>query len=205
MATAAVRHGTLSPEPGSLSVGTIGISMPTDTKTRKNIKLSAGAEQFDNISRIIFALSAGVLMLLAIALTIDAVIQFTKAILGRQGIGIPALSGIGTVVVSIAVFDVAKYLIEEEVLRGREMRVASEARRSLTQFVSTIAIAVFLEALVTIFRVSQDNVTLLFYPTALLLCGILLVVGLGVYQRLSASIEAKVDRKDKAAGNGPDG
>jgi hypothetical protein len=176
------------------------ISMASDPKKSNSVKLSRAAEHFDAMSRIIFGLAAGILMLLAIVLTCDAVFQFFKAVLRGSGVGIVALSGIGYVVVSIAVFDVAKYLIEEEVVRGREMRVASEARRSLTRFVSTIAIAVFLEALVTIFRVTQDEVTQLLYPTALLLSGILLVVGLGIFQRLSASVEAKVDSKDRAVG-----
>jgi hypothetical protein len=171
----------------------------------KNVKVPAAADHFDNVSRVVFGLAAGVLMLLAIVLTGDAVVRFVRAVLAGSGIGISALTGIGYTVVSIAVFDVAKYLIEEEVIRGRQMRVASEARRSLTRFVSTIAIAVFLEALVTVFRVSQDDVSQLFYPTALLLSGILLVVGLGVYQRLSASVERQVGHKDEAEGGDPAG
>ena len=66
------------------------------------------------------------------------------------------LSAIGYVVIAMAVFDVAKYFIEEEVIRGREMRDAAEARRSLTKFVSTIAIAVFIEGLVIVFQASKE-------------------------------------------------
>jgi hypothetical protein len=176
------------------------ISMAGASRERNNPKFLAAAQYFDRVSRIIFGVAAGILMLLSVVLIIDAMVQFARALLRASNVGISALSGIGYVVVSIAVFDVAKYLIEEEVIRGREMRVASEARRSLTRFISTIAIAVFLEALVTIFRVSQEDVTALLFPTALLMSGILLVVGLGVFQRLSASIEPQVDRKDETAG-----
>jgi multisubunit Na+/H+ antiporter MnhC subunit len=35
------------------------------------------------------------------------------------------------------------------------------------------------------------------YPTALLLTAIVIVVGLGIFQRLSADVEKKVDDKDK--------
>jgi len=59
-------------------------------------------------------------------------------------------------VIAIAVFDFAKYFIEEEVIRGREMRLMSEARRSLTKFISTISIAVFIEGLVLVFQVSKQ-------------------------------------------------
>jgi putative Mn2+ efflux pump MntP len=79
-------------------------------------------------------------------------------------------------------------------VRGRELRVASEARRSLTRFISTIAIAVFLEALVIVFRVAQEDVTKLFYPTFLMIAAILLVLGLGVYQRLSVAVERQVEQ-----------
>jgi hypothetical protein len=140
-------------------------------------------------SRIIFAVAACLLALLAVVMSIDALIQFVRTVVSGNSGGIAALTGIGYVVVAIAVFDVAGYLIEEEVVRSRELRIAAEARRSLTKFISTIAIAVFLEALVTIFRVTQEDVSQLIYPTMLLLAAVLLIVGLGVYQRLSASIE----------------
>jgi hypothetical protein len=152
---------------------------------------------FDFVSRAIFGIAATVLALFAIVLAGSAVSDFVLAAWARQHVGLSALSGIGYVVVSIAVYDVAKYLIEEEVVRGRELRVASEARRSLTRFISTIAIAVFLEALVTIFRVAQEDVTNLFYPTFLLIAAILLVLGLGVYQRLSVTVEKQVESQGK--------
>ena len=156
---------------------------------------------FDFVSRAIFGIAAAVLAFFAIVLAGSAVSDFVMAAWTRQHIGMSALSGIGYVVVSIAVYDVAKYLIEEEVVRGRELRVASEARRSLTRFISTIAIAVFLEALVTIFRVAQENVTHLFYPTFLLIAAILLVLGLGVYQRLSVTVEKQVETQGKGTRN----
>jgi hypothetical protein len=150
---------------------------------------------FDFVSRCIFGIAAIVLALFALVLAGSAVFDFVNTAWSRQHVGVSALTGIGYVVVSIAVFDVAKYLFEEEVVRGRELRVASEARRSLTRFISTIAIAVFLEALVIIFRVAQENVTNLFYPTFLLIAAILLVLGLGVYQRLSVTVERQVEDK----------
>ena len=69
------------------------------------------------------------------------------------------------------------------------MRKAGEARRSMTKFMSTIAIAVFLELLVAVFAAGKDDVSNMIYPTFLLLSGVALVVGLGVYQRLSVEVE----------------
>ena len=99
----------------------------------------------------------------------------------------------------MAVFDVAKYFVEEEVIRGREMRTDAEARRSLTKFISTISIAVFIEGLVLVFRVSKESISDILYPTALLITAIVIVVGLGGYQRLSAEVEQKVEKERSKA------
>jgi hypothetical protein len=128
----------------------------------------------------------------------DAMLEFMKTLRTGRNFGIAALSGISYVVVAIAVFDVAKYFFEEEVIRAREMRVASETRRSLTRFISIIAIAIFLEALLTVFNAIQDKMSDLVYPTLLLVAAVLMVIGLGVFQRLSAIVEQEVDQRDRA-------
>jgi hypothetical protein len=145
---------------------------------------------FDILARTVFALAGGALMLLALGLVFVAGWQVVAADWPR---GAPAaralLDGVGYTIIAIAVFDVGKYLIEEEAIRGREMRQAGEARQSMTKFITTIAIAIFLEALVTVFTAGKDNPPQMIYPTFLLLTGVALVVGLGVYQRLSAKVE----------------
>lgn len=147
------------------------------------------------LSRIAFGTASIVLMGLSLALVGFAGVDlYDNALRSRGEFGDALLSAIGNVVIAIAVFDLAKYFIEEEVVRGRELRIASEARRSLTKFISTISIAVFIEALVTVVRVSKQDIDKMIYPNILLLSAIMIVVGLGVYQRLSATIE----RQDKA-------
>ena len=67
----------------------------------------------------------------------------------------------------------------------------------MTKFVSTIAIAVFIEGLVIVFQASKDDLPTMLYPTALLLTAILIVIGLGIYQRLSADVERMVEPEEK--------
>lgn len=147
------------------------------------------------LSRIAFGTASIALMALSLALVGYAGFDlYDNSLRSRSEFGDALLSAIGNVVIAIAVFDLAKYFIEEEVVRGRELRIASEARRSLTKFISTISIAVFIEALVTVVRVSKQDIDQMIYPNILLLSAIIIVVGLGVYQRLSAAVE----RHDKA-------
>jgi hypothetical protein len=156
---------------------------------------------FEAGSRLIFSIIAVVLGFFALLMSAYGIGQTVYALLYWTDFGSTLLRGVGYIVIAIAVFEVAKYLIEEEVVREREMRSPGEARRSLTKFISTISIAVFLEGLVTVFRVSHENVTLLIYPAALLLTAIALILGLGVFQRLSAATEQQVGAKDKRAGD----
>jgi hypothetical protein len=156
----------------------------------------SGAMEF--ISRAVFGLASAVLMLIALALSIYSGGLIFAALRGPWAeAGSALLESIGYVVIAVAVFDVAKYFVEEEVIRGREMRLASEARRSLTKFISTIAIAVFIEALVMVFRQGSQDIALILYPAAILVTGILIILGLGLYQRLSAGVEQQVEAKDK--------
>ena len=151
------------------------------------------------LSRFAFATASLVLMAMSLALVIYGIVEvIVAASASWRQVSDALLAAIGYVVISLAVFDVAKYFIEEEVIRSREMRIASEARRSLTKFIATISIAVFIEGLVTVFRASKEDAAQMLYPTALLLTAILIVVGLGVFQRLSVEVEQKVDAKDKA-------
>ena len=137
------------------------------------------------------------LALFALLMTVYGVGEAVRSVFAWQDFGQGVLRGVGYIVVAVAVFEVAKYLVEEEVMRSREMRSAAEARRSLTKFVSTISIAVFLEGLVTVFRVSQESVPLLLYPAAIMITGTILILGLGLYQRMSVMVEREVEQKDQ--------
>lgn len=169
---------------------------------------------FDLIVRIAFGIASTMLMLLACALIVYGGYQVGHTFwIPESEVGPALLDAVGYTVIAIAVFDVGKYLLEEEAIRGREMRKAGEARRSMTKFMSTIAIAVFLESLVAVFAASKSTVSDMIYPTMLLLSGVALVVGLGVYQRLSVKVEqdegrdpqteeASANAKSKAASPG---
>jgi len=148
---------------------------------------------FDRITRIAFGVASAFLMLLAFGLIAYAAYEVVRSLLiDRTDIGATLLEAVGYTVIAIAVFDVGKYLLEEEAIRGREMRQAAEARRSLTKFISTIAIAVFLEGLVAVFEAGKEDLRMMIYPTLLLFTGVALIIGLGIYQRLSAMVENEI-------------
>ena len=99
------------------------------------------------------------------------------------------LQSVGAIVISAAIIDVAQYMIEEEVFMNKELRDPREARRTLTKIIVIITIAVSIEGLVYIFKAGTDSMTLLLYPAGLLFVSAILIVALGIYQKLSATIE----------------
>ena len=151
------------------------------------------------LTRAVFGGASLLLLLAATALIGFGVKDALETIRAPGQSGAEAVQDVlGYVIVAIAVFDVAKYIFEDEVRRGNERRSAAEARRSLTKFLSTIVIALFLEALVVVFKTAREDVSQLIYPTALLIAAVLVLVGLGAFQRFSASVEEKVGEDDEA-------
>lgn len=151
------------------------------------------------VTRIAFAGASLILLLLAVALVGLGAREVGNAFTGTDdSVAEAVLNALGYVIVATAVFDVAKYLFEEEVKRGAEKRSAAEARRSLTKFLTTIIIALFLDGLVMVFKTSREDITQLLYPVALILASVLVLVGLGLFQRLSATVEEKVGDDDAA-------
>jgi hypothetical protein len=151
-------------------------------------------------SRIAFGAISISMMLIAAGLVVFAGMQLVAVFsTPESNVGAQLLDSVGYTIIAVAVFEVAKYIFEEEVLNPTEMRHAGEARRSMTKFISTIAIAVFLEALVAVFETSKDDVANMLYPTLLLFAGVTLIVGLGAYQRLSVSAERVVHESPKAS------
>lgn len=97
------------------------------------------------------------------------------------------LDAIGLIVIGMAVFDVSKFLVEEEVFNSGGEKSPAKKRNMLIKFLVIIAIAVSLEALVFIFDAGKIDITNLIYPTFLLIAAVLVVVGLGVYQKLTCN------------------
>ena len=116
---------------------------------------------------------------------------WTAIIVGHRQLTNGLLNAISLIVIAMAVFDVSKFLIEEEVLGSGEKESPLEERSRLMRFLVIITIAVSLEALVFIFNAARENMHSLIYPTFLLLTDILLICGLGVYYRLTHDVAPK--------------
>ncbi len=145
-------------------------------------------------SSIGYVIGCVTLFLIALAIIFMAIKSIILDITSGSFSVYELLDEVGLLVFSIAVIDVAKYLMVEEVLRQSEKREPKEERRTLTKFVVIIATALSLEGLVLTIETAKDQIEKMLYPVALLITAMILIVGLGVYQKLNASSE---DEKSK--------
>ena len=137
------------------------------------------------------------LILIALSLIIMgwSVYDVISSIRGENEIIPLILQSVGAIIISAAIIDVAQYMMEEEVFMNKELRDPEEARRTITKIIVIITIAVSIEGLVFIFKAGTKDLTLLLYPALLIAVSAMLIVALGVYQKLSATIE-KVEKEN---------
>jgi hypothetical protein len=144
---------------------------------------------------ILYGIAALALAVLALAFIGLAAVRVWSEVTHGDATVSAMLEATGMLIVALAVFDVSKYLVEEELLRDRELRSAEEARKTLTKFLTIVIIAVSLEAIVFVFQAGKEDMTKLIYPAALLAVVGGLVAVLGHYQRMSRTTEEH-DRED---------
>lgn len=147
------------------------------------------------VSNLGYSLGCGILFLIGLWIIFYALVTaIIDVIHGGYAVN-ELLNDVGLLVFAIAVLDVSKYLLIEEVLQKHAERHPEDIKNSLTKFVSIVITALFLKGLVLAIQVSKDDVRLLIYPVFLLLTPGILLVGLGIYHRLhNVSRKAKPGR-----------
>ena len=143
------------------------------------------------IGRVAYGAVSIALMAISFGMIVASLWELLTAIGEQRHIIHAFLNAVSLIVIAMAVFDVSKFLIEEEVLGGGEKESPLEERGRLMRFLVIITIAISLEALVFIFNAARESMRSLIYPTLLLMADILLIVSLGVYYRLTYEVAPK--------------
>jgi len=146
---------------------------------------------------VVYCLAAFILIVIALLIIGWTVWKIFVPLRFDENLSNRLLQFVGAIIISIAVIDVAKYIIEEEIIRDKELRSPEEARKTLTKIFVIISIAVSLEGLVFIFKAGTEDLTLLPYPSFLILTAILAIIGLGIYQKFSTKTEKETQKIEK--------
>jgi hypothetical protein len=146
---------------------------------------------FDIIFSGVHMFAAVILIVLSLVIMGWSVYEIIFSIDNEEGFIPLMLRSVSAIIISAAILDVAQYMMEEEVFMSKELRDPEEARRTITKIIVIITIAVSIEGLVYIFKAGMKDLSLLFYPALLIMVSAVLIVALGIYQKLSATIEEK--------------
>lgn len=146
------------------------------------------------LSNIGYIVGCVILYLIALAIIVIAVVSVFHDIFEKSFTVYKLLDEVGLLVFSIAVIDVATYLMTEEVLRDKQTeRNPAQARKALAKFAVIIGTALSLEGLVLTIEMAKIDVTKILYPMSLLVTAILFIVGMGVYQKITSGADFECD------------
>lgn len=151
----------------------------------------------------IYILSTCALFLLAVGFVGYSVWQIATALPRGVILLDEMLSAVGLTVIGLAVCDVGRFLLQEELAGEKELATTNEVRRTLAKFLTIIIVAASLHALLFIFEAGRDGIDHLLYPAALLAVVAVLLGTLGVYQRLTHAAEHEL-RVDLDEGRPPE-
>lgn len=145
------------------------------------------------VGKAIFFLIAVVLVLMGLGLVLSAAWEVVSALRGGQLGAYNLLNSVGLIIVSVAVIDLSKFVLEEYVLHTRQLGALPEARQSLTKFMTIIIIAFALEALVVTFEIAREKTFhLLLYPAGVMVTAVVTLVGVGAFQWMTRAGEAEM-------------
>lgn len=95
---------------------------------------------------------------------------------------------------ALAIFDLGKTTLEEEVLMHKDIFRHSSTRRTITRFIAAILIAVSIESLLLMFKSVLGSPEYLVSAVWMMIAAVGLLVGLGLYVYLGAKAEATLKR-----------
>lgn len=127
---------------------------------------------------VMLVLVAGLLVFTAGISLVEVIMEHTNT--ATQAFGIVILITLG-----LAIFDLGKTILEEEVLMHKDVHHQGSTRRTISRFMSAIVIAVSIESLLLMFKSLLGDATHLNSAVAMLCAAVALLVGLGVYLKLT--------------------
>lgn len=97
-----------------------------------------------------------------------------------------AFQSVILVTLGLAIFDLGKTILEEEVLLHKDIHHSGSTRRTISRFMSAIVIAVSIESLLLMFKSLLGDATHLQNAVWMLFAAVALLVGLGAYLKLTS-------------------
>lgn len=136
------------------------------------------------------ALGLFIVVVLLLGLALEQIISLPAVHQSASEQHLKPFSIIIYLTLGLAVFDLGKTTLEEEVLMHKDIFRHSSTRRTITRFMAAILIAVSIESLLLMFKAALGESDQLTQAVSMMLAAVGLLIGLGVYVYLGARAEA---------------
>ena len=140
--------------------------------------------------KVVYVVLSLALFLIVATLIWHGLEQLYLLLCGEQQNKLGTFSAIIFLTLALAVFDLGKTILEEEVLLHKDIFRHSAIRRTITRFIAAILIAVSIEGLLLLFKGSLGQNELLWPAVGVMGCAVGLLLALGLYVFLGAKAEA---------------
>jgi hypothetical protein len=139
----------------------------------------------------IYGVIGALLVMVSVLLLYSAVESLFKIFTHAENIATHAFGIVILITLGMAIFDLGKTIIEEEVLLDKDIHHHDSTRRTITRFMSAIVIAVSIEALLLMFKsLLGEGAQQIVSAVWMLMAAVALLGGLGLYLKLSKEVEA---------------
>ncbi len=137
------------------------------------------------IFQVVYGIIGVLLVLVSGLLLYSAGSSLFEVIYKHTNTATQAFSTVILITLGLAIFDLGKTILEEEVLLHKDIHHQGSSRRTISRFMSAIVIAVSIESLLLMFKSLLGDATHLNSAVWMLMAAVALLVGLGIYLKLT--------------------
>lgn len=137
------------------------------------------------IFQIVYAVIGVMLVMVAGLLLYEAGVAMFQVLNKHINAPIQIFGTVILITLGLAIFDLGKTILEEEVLLHKDIHHEGSTRRTISRFMSAIVIAVSIESLLLMFKSLLGGPDHLVSGVLMLFAAVAMLVGLGVYLKLT--------------------
>jgi len=136
--------------------------------------------------QVVYGIIGGLLVIVSGLLLFSAVHSLVDVVHEHTNTATQAFHLVILITLGLAIFDLGKTILEEEVLLHKDIHHSGSTRRTISRFMSAIVIAVSIESLLLMFKSLLGDATHLNSAVLMLFAAVALLVGLGAYLKLTS-------------------
>jgi hypothetical protein len=147
-------------------------------------------KEFNLVNKLFYSIAGGVMMLLALFTLGYSLYDLGHSFIYKPELSIEAIfKPIIAITLGLAIFDLAKTLLEQEVVFKSYSKTSKAEYKVLTKFSITITIALLIEALMVVFKIALEDYTAMINAFYLIGGVSILIVSLGIFIYLTKKSE----------------